>query len=52
MKLKEPRMPLILPEELEDNWLNPIINELDKKQIQDLIREFSEVDLPFLRLAN
>ncbi|TSE07931.1 SOS response-associated peptidase [Aquimarina algiphila] len=44
-KLKEPRMPVILPEELEDNWLNPINDELDKKAIQELIREYPEEEL-------
>tara|TARA_R100000935_G_C2832737_1_gene166133 strand:- start:768 stop:1532 length:765 start_codon:yes stop_codon:yes gene_type:complete len=44
-KLKQPRMPVILPHELEDLWLNPINDELDKKQILELIREFPEAEL-------
>ena len=41
-KLKEPRMPLILPEALEDQWLAPIDDALDIKKIQELITEFPE----------
>ncbi|WP_397445957.1 SOS response-associated peptidase [Polaribacter sp. R77954] len=41
-KLKEPRMPFILPDSLADNWLNPINNDLDKKQIQEMIQSFPE----------
>ena len=37
-KLEGPRMPLILPQELEDKWLNPIEDELDVKSIQELMR--------------
>ncbi len=44
-KLKGPRMPLILPEDLEDNWLNPITNELDKRALQDLIQKYPEDEL-------
>ena len=44
-KLKEPRMPVILPQELEDKWLNPIEDELDTNLIQDLIKEFPEEEL-------
>ena len=36
-KLKEPRMPLILPAEIEDKWLLPINDELDQKAIEELI---------------
>ena len=36
-KLKEPRMPLILPTEIEDKWLLPINDELDQKAIEGLI---------------
>ncbi len=41
-KLKEPRMPFILPDSLADNWLNPINDDLDKKQIQEMIQSFPE----------
>ncbi|MDT0557157.1 SOS response-associated peptidase [Ichthyenterobacterium sp. W332] len=46
-KLKGPRMPLILNEELEDEWLNPIQDELDKKSIKKLIQSFPEEELKF-----
>ena len=39
-KLEDPRMPVILPLELDDKWLNPIEDELDIKSIQELIREY------------
>ncbi|MFN4764584.1 SOS response-associated peptidase [Gillisia sp. Q332] len=44
-KLEGPRMPLILPQELEDNWLHPIEDELDVKSIQELIREYPDEEL-------
>ncbi len=44
-KLKGPRMPLILPEELEDSWLRPIEDELDQKSIQELIHSSAEGEL-------
>ncbi|MBF29826.1 MAG: DUF159 family protein [Aequorivita sp.] len=44
-KLKGPRMPVILPRELEDKWLAPIEDELDIKQIQNLIREYPQDEL-------
>ena len=44
-KLLEPRMPVILPTDLEDKWLNSINDELDIKAIQELIREYPEDDL-------
>ena len=44
-KIKGPRMPLILPEELEDEWLNPIQDELDQKAIQELIQSYPEDEL-------
>lgn len=39
-KLEGPRMPLILPKELEDLWLKPIKDELDKKAIMELIKSY------------
>ena len=39
------RMPLILPEELEKEWLKPINDELDKKSIQELIRPYSDDEM-------
>lgn len=44
-KLKGPRMPLILPETLEDNWLKPINDVLDRQLIQDLIKAYPENEL-------
>ncbi len=44
-KLKEPRMPVILPQELEDKWLQTIEDELDIKAIQELIKEYPEDEL-------
>ncbi len=44
-KLKEPRMPVILPTELEDKWLDPIDDELDIQKIKELIRTYPEDEL-------
>ncbi len=44
-KIKEPRMPLILPTELEDRWLHPIDDELDKKAIEELIQSYPSTEL-------
>ncbi len=44
-KLEGPRMPLILPQELEDKWLDPIEDELDVKSIQELIKEYPDEEL-------
>lgn len=44
-KLEGPRMPLILTEESADEWLNPINNEDDQKQIQKLIKSFPQEEL-------
>lgn len=41
-KLKEPRMPFILEEELADKWLVKIEDELDLKAINELIQEFPQ----------
>ena len=38
-------MPLIIPEELEDAWLQPIEDELDIKAIQELIQSYPEDEL-------
>ncbi len=39
-RIKGPRMPLILPEELTDKWLEPVNDELDIKAIQELIQSY------------
>jgi len=44
-KLKGPRMPLILPEELEDKWLNLIDGDLDIQKIQNLIQSYPAEEL-------
>ncbi len=51
-KLKDgPRMPLILPEELEDEWIMPYDEELwergQKKQLEELIRPYPEEELDY-----
>lgn len=44
-KIKGPRMPLILPDELEDQWLQEITDDLDQLKIQDLIQSYPEDQL-------
>jgi putative SOS response-associated peptidase YedK len=44
-KLSGPRMPLILPEALEDKWLQDIDDELDVKAINELIIPYPEEEL-------
>lgn len=44
-KLNGPRMPLILPEELEDKWLQPIDDAVDAIEIQELIRPYPDNEL-------
>ena len=44
-KLNGPRMPLILPEALEDQWLEPIHDDLDRAKIQELIQGYPEDQL-------
>jgi putative SOS response-associated peptidase YedK len=44
-KLQGPRMPLILPEGMEDKWLIPIEDEIDIKAIQELIHSYPEEEL-------
>ena len=39
-KLEGPRMPLILPSELQDEWLQPVEDELDIQQIEELIGSY------------
>lgn len=47
-KLKEARMPLILPEKLEDEWLNPKHN---KQDIKALIQKFPDEKLAFYTVS-
>lgn len=44
-KLEEPRMPVILPTEMEDAWLKGINDDLDIMEIKELIREYPEDEL-------
>ncbi|AVI49981.1 SOS response-associated peptidase [Pukyongia salina] len=44
-KLKGPRMPLILPEEMEEKWLVEIKDELDVKSVQAVIESYPENEL-------
>jgi len=44
-KLSEPRMPLMLPNEFIWNWIKPINDELDKKEVQALIQPYDENEL-------
>jgi len=46
-RIKGPRMPLILPDELEDKWLNPVNDELDIKAIQELIQSYPAEELDY-----
>ena len=46
-KLPQPRMPLILPKEIEDKWLAPIEDEADKQLIQELIQPYDEAELEY-----
>lgn len=41
-KLSEARMPVILPDELENDWLQTVNDDLDKKEIQELVKSFPE----------
>ena len=41
-KLIEPRMPVILPDGMEDHWLEPINNEGQRKEIVNLIKAYPE----------
>ncbi len=44
-KLKGPRMPLILSDNTEENWLKLIQNDNDKKALQSLIQKYPEDQL-------
>jgi len=41
-KLAEPRMPLILPEELESDWLIDINDKISEEQVKSLIKPYDE----------
>ena len=44
-KLKSPRMPVILPAQLQDQWLYPIRDDMDKQQLNELLTAFPENEL-------
>ncbi|MFD0799429.1 SOS response-associated peptidase [Maribacter chungangensis] len=44
-KLKAPRMPFLLPHELEDAWLEPSTSDADKKSVQKLIAPLADGEL-------
>ncbi len=44
-KIKQPRMPVILPRELQDQWLHPISDGLDIQAIQELIKKYPDGEL-------
>lgn len=44
-KLAGPRMPLILPDELADKWLEPCRDPADQKALEELIRAYPEEEL-------
>jgi putative SOS response-associated peptidase YedK len=44
-KLAGPRMPLILPDELADRWLDPVSDELDQQKLIELIQSYPQEGL-------
>ncbi|MEM6892490.1 MAG: SOS response-associated peptidase [Bacteroidota bacterium] len=44
-KLKGPRMPVILPEELEDKWLHSYDDELVEQAVEGLIEKYPESNM-------
>ena len=44
-RIKGPRMPLILPDEMADKWLEPLADELDIKALQELIQSYPAEEL-------
>jgi putative SOS response-associated peptidase YedK len=40
-----PRMPVILPDDLADKWLEPVADDLDIKSIKELIQSYPEEEL-------
>lgn len=44
-KMQGPRMPFILPEELEDKWLEPVKDDLDIQALEELILPYPESEL-------
>ncbi|MAN59526.1 MAG: DUF159 family protein [Flavobacteriaceae bacterium] len=46
-KLRGPRMPLILPSEMEEGWLRPVSVELDIQKLQELIVSYPATELAY-----
>ncbi len=44
-KLNGPRMPVILPEELEGKWLAEVKDELDVKALEELLKPYPESEM-------
>lgn len=44
-KLKEPRMPVIIPDELANEWLMDYNDELDRKRIEELMQCYPKEEL-------
>lgn len=44
-KIQGPRMPLLLPKELQDNWLKPIEDTLDVEFIQELAQPYDSTEM-------
>lgn len=44
-KLAGPRMPLILPDEMADQWLQPLRDDRDRGELEGLIRPYPEQEL-------
>ncbi|MEC8831385.1 MAG: SOS response-associated peptidase family protein, partial [Bacteroidota bacterium] len=44
-KLKGPRMPVILPDELEDEWLAECKDMLDQKKLEELLKPYPQTEL-------
>ena len=41
----EPRMPLIIPKELEDEWLKPVTDPLDLEELKTLLKPYDEDEM-------
>lgn len=44
-KIPEPRMPVILADGMEDKWLAPLEDQLDRKYLEELIQPYPEEEL-------
>lgn len=46
-KLAEPRMPVILPKEIENEWLKPVSDKADQELIKALIQPYPDGELAY-----